>query len=182
MPSTPPKFLLLDTDIIIQCHRLEIWTPLKSRCRVAVPSVIVSEAQFFKSRRGRGHPINLQAQVESEEIECLEATIDELSNGTCQFVPAFCDGLHDGEKEALGLLLGGRCSGHAFCTGDINGIVAASMLGLSSQLLSLESVVSRLGLKSSCKSTIPRHMTDDALEYHVEQGRQNRLTGMYFRS
>ena len=65
---------------------------------------------------------------------------------------------------------------------DINGIVAASMLGLSSQLLSLESVVSTLGLKSSCKSMIPRHMTDDALEYHVEQGRQNRLTRMYFRS
>jgi hypothetical protein len=181
MSSTQLKLLLLDADVVIRCHMLGIWQPLKSCCRIALPATVVDEAQFFKSSKGSAS-IDLPSQVGKNEVERLEGSIDELLAAVDQFVPSFCDGLHDGEKEALGLLIGGRFSFDAFCTGDTNAIVAASMLGHWDTLISLETLVARLGLRAKLQGPIPAHMSERSLRYQIEVGKQNRITRLYFKS
>jgi hypothetical protein len=178
---TQLKFLLLDADVVIRCHALEIWPSVKACCRISLPATIVSEVQFFKSER-ENKSIDLPSQVTNGEIDCLDATVAELSGVVEQFVPSFCDGLHGGEKEALGLLIGGRFEFDAFCNGDTNAIVAAAMLGCGDKVISLESVVTKLGLKSRLGGRIPNHMTDRSVAHHVAVGKEYRITRMYFRA
>ncbi len=112
----------------------------------------------------------------------MEATVDELVPVVQDFVPAFAEAIHDGEKEALGLLLSGRCAQYVYCSGDVNAMQAAGMLGLEGFLVSLETVVSQTGLKSQLARKLPVHLTDKTLQKHLSVGKTRRITREYFKN
>ena len=175
------KSLLLDADIFIYAHQPGIWEALKSKCRVAVPATVVREAQFFKSGREGKKGIDLQRQAQSREIDCLEATAEQVESAIGDFAAAFTEQLHDGEKEALGLLVGRAYQCH-YCTGDINAIQAAGMLDLAGSMVSLETVVNVLGLKHNLKRKLPFPLREETLTHHIRTGKERRITRESFKS
>lgn len=177
-----PRSLLLDADIVIKAYQLGIWDSLKRRCRIAVVAIVAyQEAKYFKSGRGT-QQIRLSEQVAGREVCCLEATAEELICAVADFASAFTDALHDGEKEALALLVGGRFPEYSFCTGDINAIQAAGMLGVDSHLVSFETLIKELGLGTSLRNPLPPPLTEATLRHHIEMGKTRRITREYFKS
>lgn len=175
MPSS--NYLLLDAVIVILAYQANVWTRLKRRHRVAVPATVSVEARFARSESGPA-PIHLQREADCGEIDCLDATADELLRAVSDFVPSFVEGLHGGELEALALLYGGRFPDYLFCTADVPAIEAAAMLGLGSRLISWEDLLRALGALPS--RPLPRFLRTETLQRHTRIGETRRVTGEYF--
>jgi len=175
-----PKFVLIDTDIVLRTHILGIWTELKKACRICVPATVAEEAKYFRGENRIGG-IDLRAEAEADEIEVLEATITELHAVTRDFSEAFVEALHAGELEGLALLCSGRYEELVFCTGDVCAMQAAGMLGVDRLLISLEALVTRLGLKAKLATPLSKPLHQSTLEHHALTGKQRRLTREYFK-
>ena len=172
------RLLLLDADMVITAHASGIWAQLKAAYRIAVPATIVKEARYFKSQQGRGS-INLQAEIDRGEIDCLEATADELISTFKDFDSSFAAGIDAGEKEAIALVNCGRCPEHAFCTGDTVAMAAIGMLDLGNASIAFEDVVS--GAKIS--GFRPRaSLSSKTLDDHIKKGKIRRITGEGFKT
>jgi hypothetical protein len=173
-----PNLLLLDADIVIIAHGLGIWEQLKVAYRIAVPATIVREARYFRSERGRSG-INLQAEIDRGEIDCLEATADELISTFKDFDSSFSEGIDAGEKEAIALINRGRYADYAFCTGDTVAMAAIGMLNLGNASIAFEDVVhgariSGVRLRASLSNRTHRD--------HVQKGKTRRITGEGFKT
>jgi len=175
------ELLLVDAMIVIYSHKSGVWNELRSGCRVAVPATIINEAKFFRSKRRAKQDIDLRCQVEREEIDCFEATAEEVDAAIRDFVPAFSETIDDGEKEALGILVGGRFPGYMYCTADTPAMQAAAMLGVGDRLISMERVVLNLGLKRLLTEALPPYFSEDTLRHHLQIGQVRRITGEYFK-
>jgi hypothetical protein len=148
------KSLLLDADIIIFACELDLLKSLQNRCSILVPSIVAyGEAKYFKSSSGRRR-ICLSQDIAEGRASCVEADASEVLAVTSSFVDAFSIGLDPGEKEALGLLLAGKCPEAFFCTGDVNAMQAAGMLDLESRLISFESVLGQFGLAARGRNAV----------------------------
>ena len=172
------RLLLLDADIVITAHVLGIWAQLKTAYRIAVPATIVREARYFSSGQGRGS-ISLQAEIDRGEIDCLEATAEELISTFKDFDPSFSAGIDAGEKEAIALVNCGRCPNYSFCTGDTVAMAAIGMLDLGNASIAFEDVVH--GAKISGVRPRPS-LSNKTHHAHVQKGKTRRITGEGFKT
>lgn len=178
LPVQKAKLLLLDADVIIEAHELGVWEDIKRTYDVAVPSIIVSEARYFRSEHG-GAGINLKRQVDAGEIKKFEGTVDELEQTFSNIRDTFMAGLDDGEKEAIALIAQGRCPEYLFCSGDINGIQAMALLGMAARSISFEQMVK--GIKLKGKVSISPPLAEKAHAHHLREGNKRRNEGIYFK-
>jgi hypothetical protein len=172
------NLLLLDADIVIIAHTLGIWEQLRTAYRIAVPATIVREARYFRSERGGGG-INLQSEIDRDEIDCLEATADELISTFKDFDSSFSAGIDSGEKEAIALINRGRCAEYALCTGDTVAMAAIGMLDLSNASMAFEDVVR--GAKIS-GVRLRASLSSKTFHDHVQKGKTRRITGEGFKT
>ena len=175
-----PKLLLLDADVIVFAHELDLWEKIKNAYEVHVPSTVVEiEVKFFTSKDG-GRRIDLQAEVASGQIKRMEATASEIAEAFSNFEPSFLAALHDGEKEAIAILVAQSSPDLVFCTGDVIAIQSAGMLGLSGKCISFEELLEKAGLLKGVGRLRPS-LNRVTHETHSQKGKQRRLTGECFR-
>ena len=158
-----PRLLLLDADIVITAHSLGIWEQLKAAYEIAVPATIVREARYFQSVRGSGS-IGLQAEIDRNEIRCLEGTADELIATFKNFETSFLQGIDAGEREAISLISSGRCNGYVFCTGDTIAMNAIGMLDLGGSSMSFETVLRSAKIDIRLRASCPTRPTRATLK------------------
>ena len=172
-----PKLLLLDADIVITAHELGIWQQLKAVYRVAIPATIVREARYFKSEKG-GRSITLQAEIDRGEIDCLEATADDLISTFKDFNPSFLAGIDPGEQEGIALINCGRYAEASFCTGDTVAMDAIGMLDLGNASVAFEDVVRGAKITIRLRASLSNKTHYD----HVGKGKTRRITGEGFKT
>jgi hypothetical protein len=158
--------------------KLGIWEQLKTAYRIAVPATIVREAWYFRSERGRSG-INLQAEIDRGEIDCLEATADELISTFKDFDSSFSAGIDAGEKDAIALVNRGRYADYVFCTGDTVAMAAIGMLDLGNASIAFEDVVR--GAKIS-EVRLRASLSNKTFHDHVKKGKTRRITGEGFKT
>ena len=173
-----PKLLLLDADVVIEAHKLDVWEALKKAFSIAVPATIVREARYFKSSKS-GQGINLQKQIDVGEITCIEATANEILAAFENFDPIFVQGLDDGEKEGIAIIRSEKNPDCVFCTGDTNAVEAVGMLAIENHSISFEGV---LQVAKLTVSRVRPSMTLKAHEHHIHKGKTRRITGEYFKT
>lgn len=111
-------------------------------------------------------------------ISIEAASTGELHSLTSRFDDVFSRGLHEGELEALALLVERQDFEQTiFCAGDGAAIQAAVMLGMDERSRSLEALLESIGL--SKKLDWP--FTKAFHEQHRREGLDNRLSGLGLR-
>jgi hypothetical protein len=169
-----PQCVLLDANIVIEAHTLEIWAELKDRYELILPSVvIIDEARYFKSTKRGSKSIRLGEQIAKGEVQQLTATIEEYGELYKIFASWFLQALDPGETEALALLRANRTPGAFFCTSDAPAIKALAMLGLSQRGISMEMLMSKVGLAKRLET----QFTEDFFTRNIRHGQTARITG-----
>ena len=166
-----------DADIIINLHAAGLWQLVTTAYQIIVPSIIAHEAQFYVDQQGDRNPIDLQAQVQARQIEEMSASLDDLAALQQCFHPDRLEGLHDGEQEALALVLSGTFVGGHFCSGDRAAIRALAALGLESQGVSLETALQEIGQTLNRTWRRSPQLTQAYFDAAVVEGKRQRLTG-----
>jgi hypothetical protein len=159
-------------------RQLGIWESLKQATRVHLPGIVVEEARYYIDDY-RKWGLDLQAQADSSEIEVLSATLEQMRSVIRDFVPAFSEAIHDGEREALAILCAGAVPDLVFCTGDINAMQAAGMLAIDQSLISLEKLIELLKLRPATR--LVASLSQATLHHHCSIGRQRRISREYFK-
>jgi len=171
-----PKLLLLDADVVIFAHQLDVWTSLKSAYEIHLPATILDEAKYFETKQGNCKSIDVQADLIAGLIKKLEADVKDLTRTFESFDPVFLAALHDGEKEAITILASDGASELIFCTGDVSAMKAVGMLDLASKCISFEEVLEKAGLLKHCGRLQP-NLTKSAYSTHSAKGKTCRITG-----
>lgn len=171
--SSKPKFFLLDAGPIIQLHRLGRWGLVLDRAEIVVPKVIAdSEAEYWVREDNSRQPITIQADADAGRLTVLDCEQVELGRTLELFDRATQQSVDPGELHALTLL---RCWGDepipAFCSGDRMAIVCLCLLGFADSAVSIEELLSAVGLTA----TLKRQFTKLAMAAWVEEGRRRHL-------
>lgn len=161
--------------IVITAHQEGIWLPLIEAFEIIVPSIIARDEVFFYSEKLRGIPkeINLPDLAADGKITELAATVEELRSLSDLFDTVFLEGLHEGESEALALLLSGKTKEAYFCSSDAKAIQALAMIGLSEQGVSFEELIKASGLRPLSD----HHYSENFFKRNIKTGQENRITG-----
>jgi hypothetical protein len=138
------NIVLLDADVIIDLHRLNLWKSLKKNNKIHISSIICREVYYYEDTFRKKHIIDLSTEAGKSFVE-ISATIEQLSMITKEFEGLFEMDLHAGEKEALAILMTKKDV--LFCTCDKAAIKALGFLGLSHQGISFEKLLDRSGIK-----------------------------------
>ncbi len=150
--TTKPRCVLLDANVVIESHELGVWEELRAGYRLTVPATVSRREALFYFAGRRKVRVDLPGQIRRSDIDELEASVEELADLYGTFESWFLDTLDPGELEALALLKAGRATGCSFCTSDAPAIKALVMLGMSNWGVSLETLLSRIGLTKKFKT------------------------------
>lgn len=171
---TKHRCVLLDANIVIEAHALEIWTDLKEKYDLVIPSIVViDEVRYFRSSKRVSKPIRLGEEVTTGEIFQLTATVEEYAEINRVFASWFIQALDPGETEALALLRANRAPDACFCTSDGPAIKALAMLGLSDLGISMEILMKKIGLTKNLR----RQFSEEFFRVNIRLGQTNRITG-----
>lgn len=165
--------LMLDADVIIDLHELELWNNFISKspsqiCLFSCPTII-EEANYDTVH---SQPIDLSVYVSQGTINEVSASafevkllIDEFAKYDITIKP----NIDNGEKESMSILKNKKYKDIKFCTCDKSAIYALGLIGLHEQAISLESILNKIGLSS------PKIYPKDKEKYfrkHLERGVQ----------
>jgi len=168
--SSKPKFFLLDAGPIIELHRLGRWDLVLDRAEIIVPRVIAEhEAQYWVREDDSTRPINTLSDAEAGRLTVLDCEEVELRHTLELFDRATQQSIDAGELHALTLL---RCWQDepipSFCCADRMAIVCLCLLGFSDSAVSLEELLSGVGLTA----TLKRQFTTTAISVWIDEGRR----------
>lgn len=170
MPSSKP--LLCDAAAVIGAYQAGVWDPLVKKCTVAVTGIVVGESHHYPDGRGNRRLIHLASQVAAGTIEQHDATLDELKSFDDRIVDRqLASALDPGEREALALIVE-RGLPHVLCTGDGPGIRALCHLGIPAKAISLERVLSDLGI--TVLTPLREDLREAKFQQHIARGKRER--------
>jgi hypothetical protein len=167
--------VLLDANVIIQAYTLNVWDKLIEHVDVHVSSIVAhQEALFYLDPEKKYVPeeINLKNLIASNKIKEFSATRQSMSALLNMFDSVFAAGLHDGEIEALSLILYGEIGDTLYCSSDAKAIQALAMIGHSEKGISMETLLKKTGLQKK----INRQFTEKFFKNQISLGVANLLT------
>lgn len=172
---TKPKLLLLDANVIIECHRISVWNPLIEKAEIIVPSIVASDEVLFSEKGKITEAIHLPSLISNGQIQEFIVDIDDYA-AVDEALSKFPIGeIHAGEKEALAIMHFKKIGDdYKFSTSDKSAIYALCALGLSDVGVSLESILKMYGLTKQVK----REFSDEYFKQHIEKGRQIRMQNL----
>ncbi len=142
------RFLLLDANIVIELHRLQLWDTFVRRCEVLLPSTVVElEAKFFHGRDS-DEQIDLTPHVEQDLVKQVQADAAEVQAFLKRFTPDYLGAMDPGESELLTYLTLSDDPCLA-CSSDAIVFRILGRLNLGEQGRSLEELLRTLGLSQS---------------------------------
>ena len=161
------KLVLLDANVIIKLHELNLWEHIVQCYEVHVPSVVLHDEAFYFDTAYGHEPITLQPFIAAGRIFEIEASADEMRE-LSQHAFKLVQTIDPGETEALALLQSERGKNFRFCTGDGQAILAMAVLGLATdQGVSMEALIRDTGRQVR---DIPPSFSENAFKRRVAEG------------
>ncbi len=151
--TTKSNLIILDSDVIIHLHQLEIWNEFIDVYSVYVCSTVIEECTHYEALDGsyiQGR-IDLAASVNDGKISELSLDASDLSplKQRLRGFGGLC--LDPGEAETIGIMLCGHLGNAQLCIADHAAIKSAVFLELAEICVSLEAALDGVGLLHSAK-------------------------------
>jgi hypothetical protein len=140
------KLLLLDADVIIDLHTLDIFSDLAKSYELMATDVVVCEAKYYK-RDGQNYPVDISEVVtivEDIDIDTIRLVIEEKKLARLT--------VDDGEASSIAYII--QTHDVLFCTCDRAAISLCAFMDLENRAISLEGAFSKAGKK---KMLLRRH-------------------------
>ena len=162
--STMKKLLLLDADIIMDLHTLDLFEKVRNVYDIYITKTVLDEAKYFK-KDGERFEINLTNEVniiEDINIENLNRVHENAKDAMLQ--------MDLGEATSIAYLIE-TDEDIKFCTCDKAAITLVSFMNLDEKCISLENAFLEVGQN---RTLYPRHW-DSYLKESVSKGKELRL-------
>jgi hypothetical protein len=143
------KLVLLDADVIIDLHTLDLFDKIISGYEVYVTKTAFDEAKYYK-QNGKTYPIDIKDKVtiiRDTTLDSLMKVQDEAREAMLTIDP--------GEAEAIACLCDAK-KDLLFCTCDQAAIKLISYIQLEDNSISLESALKKVGYTKHV--LYPRHL------------------------
>lgn len=141
------RFLLLDAGPIIRFYELGIWDELVERCDITICRTVVNEAKWA-SQDFEDIRIDLDRDEQEGRIHVEDVELPVLKKFYDRFDTSYRTCIHDGEEETLAFLSNSP-EEWLLCTSDGSVFRTLGLLGKAEQGVSLEKVLSQIGLGRS---------------------------------
>lgn len=167
------RLLLLDANIVIYLHELELWGAFTEKCSVTLTRTVVEESQFWEDSQGTRHFIDLQPDIDGKRIQCEDVTLSTINDFKNKYGPVYLDRLDDGEVESLAFL---TSNNDKWIISSADEIVfkVLGREGRSEQGISLEEILQKIGLS---QSALRPHFTKQFRDRITRKGQIDRITG-----
>ena len=163
------QLLLVDANIIIKLHELEIWEEFIKQCKVTVTETVAyDEAHFWIDQNEVRHDFDLSQEIENKKISCESVPLDQAEDFQRNFDSTYA--IHAGEAEPLALLFASE-ENWLICSSD--GIVFR-VLGRTEradQGISLEELLYQIGLGRK----LERQYTKKFREQFTQKGQEDSI-------
>ena len=164
------KQIVTDTVVIIDAHENDYWSQLCNSYSVLLPATVIeSEAFYFQSDRGK-IGMNPSEWIEQKKIVRVEGALEDLMMLKRRLSPDFYNALDAGEIEALVVLLSKKNKDMFFTTADKAAVKALGILGLGSQGVSVEELLTNKGIKRKGSFKFPTHFTKKWFQAVLAEG------------
>jgi hypothetical protein len=178
-----PKFqlLLLDAGIVIELHKLGLWSQIVEKCSVHLTEEVIQEADFWPETDESGtenhyvlHKIDLNPLVKSGKIQKIEVSTAVVKQFMEKFNPSYLDRLDPGESESLAFLFT-ESENWLISSGDAIVYRVLGRMGCSYQGISLEEILENIGLG---RKDLAWKLTRKFREVYTKRGEQDSITGL----
>lgn len=164
------NLLLLDTDVIVGCHKLGYWKGILSKYSLHVGSVVVGETTHYPEKDGKKIPIDLRPYIDRKEITELSVSLEEIAAVLEKLKEPKLDGLDAGELEGLTITGSNKVPDLRFCLIDHAAIKAVPYLGLEERVISFEQALVERGIVRP-RTKIPYEYTKERFEKFMLEGK-----------
>lgn len=138
------KDLLVDAVVVIHAHEKNYWERLCNTHRVFLSATVLeNELFYFSSDKGK-KSLPVQTWLKEGKIIRVEADHSDLDLLVKKLSDDFMAGIHNGELEALALLLSKNHQNLHFSTADRAAVKALGLLNLRTRGISVETIVEGL--------------------------------------
>ena len=158
------RLLLLDADVIIDLHSLDLFEKILGTYDVYVPRTVFREARYFK-KGGRKEKIGIAGKVTVVDVAPEDLNLVRIEAKETR------RGIDAGELEAIAYLNTVE-EDLIFCTCDKAAITLVSYMGLEERSASVEKIVKSAGHHK--KTLFPRHL-DKMFKECVKEGKALRI-------
>jgi hypothetical protein len=163
-------FLLLDAGPIIKLFELGIWDVFIKRCDVTVARTVAQEA-IYTSLEYEDIPINLDSYEQNKLINIIDVELTKIKDFNEIFDIQYKCIIDPGEKESLAYLYYDCPPDFMICSADHAVFRVLGLLCRSSQGISLEEVLNKIGLQQHLEN----HYTKYFREKHTKAGETDSL-------
>ena len=166
------QLLLVDTNIVIELHKLGLWDSFIQSCSVTITKGVQEEAQFWEDDSGGKQYFDIEEDIKNSKLICEEVSPSQISGFCQQFDPSYLDRLDLGESELLTILC---TSSKEWRVTSADGIVFKILgrTGRADQGISLEEILDQIGLGRK----LERQYTKKFREQFTQKGQEDSIRG-----
>ena len=167
------KLLLLDANVIIVAHELNLWHQLIDKCDITVTKTIEEqETYYWRDTNGEPHKIDLSEDIAKDKIYLIEVPKEKYNSFRNLFDPVYLGDMDPGETDALAFLY---YSNENWLISSGDGIVYRILgrLGRGEQGISFEEILKQVGLGCRLKGQYTKNFRTKI----TKKGEQDSITG-----
>jgi len=137
--------VILDANVVILLHELEIWEKVCSQCQIYLSEAVVAELKYYEAG-GQQKPIDHEALRAA--VTVCSVTVGELKEFFDQFDPTYQQRLDPGELESLVYLFKQTDASEdlIICSADAIVFRILGCINKSDRGISLEELLQGIGL------------------------------------
>jgi hypothetical protein len=168
------QLLLVDTNIIIYTHEIDIWPLLIKKCPIALTSAVQDESRFWVDHKGNHYSIDLNEDINNKKVVFLDVPLSSINILCKMFGPTYLDRMDIGETDSLAFLYENKDKDVHICSSDSIVFKVLGSLGLREKGISLEELLNDIGLGRSLEWRFQKSFR----EKYTLMGEQEGITGM----
>ena len=175
MATKSIRLLLLDANVVLELHRLGLWSGVVERCEVLLARTVLDESKYYEMDDGRQQRIDLGREIETAQVRIVEVPLDKVIAFQQRFRPTFLGRLDPGELESLAHLVEVN-RGCSISSADKIVWRTLGALRLGEHGLSLEEILGRIGQSRRLDEPFTKHYREMWTRKGFDEGLRGEAT------
>jgi hypothetical protein len=138
------KLLILDANVVIRLHELNLWQTVTAECEVYLSRIVIDDEVKYYHGRDRDQLVDLSPDVQAGRLHVFDVEMDDIKRFQDRFDPTYVERLDAGEAESLAHMLRSQ---EEYLISSADSIVYKVLgnLNMAEQGISLEEILQKIG-------------------------------------